>query len=223
MKFSTVFLPSIALLGASTVLADGTSCGKGTEAGPFGRVTVVDLGECGPTEACVQRVCVTKAQRGEACSAFKPCMAADYCDQTDKICKMRSADGQCSVDADCGTNICFRGKCQKYNTCGSNKDCPEGEFCRYTKTQSLSALEKKVRTCKRCEKEMIGQECSKSTDCKGRTKCQFGVCLYKSFHLKKATNGLVCRDDADCESNNCEVTTHDDGRITLKYCGAAKA
>lgn len=54
------------------------------------------------------------------------------------------------------------------------------------------------------------------TDCKGRTKCQFGVCLYKHIHLNKATNGLVCRDDADCESNNREVTAHNDGRITLK-------
>ncbi|EGD91619.2 hypothetical protein H112_00725 [Trichophyton rubrum D6] len=131
---------------------------------------------------------------------------------------MRSTDGQCSVHAYCGTNICFRGMSQRNITSAeATRIVRRGKFCRYTKRQFLSTLEKKVRTCKRCKKGMIGQECSKSTDCKGRTRCQFGVCLHKHFHLNKATNGLVYCDDADCESNNCEVTTHNNGRITSKY------
>ncbi|EFR02594.1 hypothetical protein MGYG_05591 [Nannizzia gypsea CBS 118893] len=243
----------------------GSSCG--------GWVKDVDgekfLGQCGPEEHCLDRICRAKVRRGGDCSEENICFSTDYCDEKNVCRKRKETTGPCASDGECKDNVCVKGRCKaKGQACGSDADCKHGKVCLYATNRDISTVKGNIRTCQNSVNGNLGIKCSRNKDCTKchagqtlaqlvaeakekspslakdvkknaskllaeqrrrqrmctkTTKCQFNVCVEPDwFPRGKAETGFYCRRDADCESGNCETTTHDNGKLTLKYCGGRK-
>ncbi|KAM5507833.1 hypothetical protein McanMca71_001102, partial [Microsporum canis] len=98
----------------------------------------VDQAQRGPTEFCLQNACVAKLKRRGDCSGGKRCLAQDFCDPTDNICKLKKKSGTCSINEDYICKICVRGMYFSKHTCASDKDCSDGLTCRYPLQRAFS-------------------------------------------------------------------------------------
>ncbi|EFR03110.1 hypothetical protein MGYG_06105 [Nannizzia gypsea CBS 118893] len=177
-------------------------------------------GTCSKDSQCQGNICAKGMCQNSACGSNEDCKKG-------KICAYPTDNWLPTVEK--AIRTCrSRGDAVFGRTCKTDQNC---EWCplegKIARTMKLRKDLKKLY--KALGKAITEEEVEKALPlptgppCKRQRKCQLGVCVENNwFRNGKATTGFVCRSDEDCASGNCEVSTHKDGKITLRYCGRRK-
>jgi hypothetical protein len=117
------------------------------------------------------------------CTIDADCGSDHHC--TNGACFMNMAGSKCTIDADCGSdNHCTNGCCQGNHTgssCTIDADCGADNHC----------------TNGTCQSNGLGSQCTIDADCGSDHHCTNGKCQMNSL-------GSECTQDSDCGGGTCD-------------------
>jgi len=179
---------------------------------------------CGSDNACVtaygpQHVCIGNVCVAGNCHTSNDCTSGgQLCDQPTHSCKGCGSDASCQSDSTYGvTTVCVAGGCVSGDCHGPSSDCPSGQLCGISQTDTCGACVSDAQ-CIADPSYGAGNICYQGI-------CQLGDCHGTSSDCKAANAGRICgavtandcgscSGDAQCQADPvygsatiCETTT----------------